>query len=208
MLVHAQMMCSDHRDLLPVPGFTLPWVFSCFSSSQTSPFTPQFLYILKSLSLSSPYLGCSCMRRWCAPIIETYFRFRVSHFSDFSHVSPLLRHHLSHPNSSTYWNHTHVSRVLLKCYIWAFSAPNQAKMCPLRHLLDALCQYFLTLAVSLNHLASYSEIPVSQLHIPLRPIKSEPLGRNLWCFYSSSGDSNLQSRSITTALHHLSLSPL
>ena len=48
MLVHAQVMCSDHRDLLPVPGFTLPWVFSCFSSSQTSPFTPQFLYILKS----------------------------------------------------------------------------------------------------------------------------------------------------------------
>ena len=142
-------------------------------------------------------------------IIDTYFQFWVSHFCDCSHVSPLLLRTSTFTPQFLYILKSHPRfRVLLKYYIWAFSAPNQAKMCPLGRLLDVLCQYFLTLAVSLNHLASYSEIPLSWLHTRLRPIKSEPLGRNLRCFYSSPGDSNLQSRSITTALHHLSLSPL
>lgn len=87
----------------------------------------------------------------------------------------------------------------------AFSDPKESKV-SLGHFLDALWQWFFTLTMHLNHLKSFSEIPGPRPHP--RSIKSEPLGKNLWYFYSSPGDSNMQSRSITTALYHLSLSSL
>lgn len=180
---------TEPRNLYQVPPPAQPAFFTPYPTSAFLNLPPSFIF---SRALCTP----ACMEVVCLRILNTHPA--VSHHCDsYSSPTPPFTPKLlclleSHPLCDAAWKS-------------AFSDPKESKG-SLGHFLDALCRWFLTLTVHLNHLKSFSEIPIPRLHP--RSIKSEPLGKNLWCFYSSPGDSNMQSRSITTALYHLSLSSL